>query len=80
MGPTYVSDEDKAALQAENKMTIMSPDTYDKVLSQNPELLVHPKHITESRCNSKHFKLVPVLPTQSDAYNLGTMQSEGEQP
>ena len=35
----------------------MTPERYESILAENPELYVHPQHMTSDRCKSMHWKL-----------------------
>lgn len=39
---------------------MISPDAYDRVLAENPELHVHPLRLTPARCENDHFKMEEV--------------------
>lgn len=41
---------------------IMTPERYEKTLADNPELYVHPQHMTPERCKSMHWKLPEAEP------------------
>ena len=75
MGPIFTTEEDK-----KENIEFMSPKEYDRIIDANPELAVHPEHMTiKNESRNRHFKIVS-MPTQSSDYNLGTMGSEYDMP
>lgn len=59
---------------------MISPDEYDRILEENPELHVHPLRLSPSRCDNPHFKMdnpaEEVKPGDAEC-DLGTLVSEG---
>ena len=53
MGTEFISQHEKA----EKHPNLISPEDYNRILEENPELYVHPDYMTADRCNNMHFKL-----------------------
>lgn len=54
MGTEFIPENEKAEKHANN---LISPENYNRILAENPELYVHPQHMTPDRCQNMHFKL-----------------------
>ena len=52
MGTEFIPEHEKA-----EKHNLISKGDYEQVLAENPELYVHPEHMTAERCNNLHFRL-----------------------
>ena len=53
MGPDYILPEEKTELHADN---LISPADYDRIVSENPGLHIHPLHMSVDKKNiSLHF-------------------------
>jgi len=53
MGPDYIPASEKDS-RPDN---MINPDSYDRILRDNPEMFVHPQRMTLDRCENAHFKL-----------------------
>ena len=56
--PPFMSDQcvpDDEPLHED--LNLMTPERYESILAENPELYVHPSNMKPERCNSMHFKL-----------------------
>ena len=51
MGTEFIPEHEKA-----EKHNLINPEDYSRVLAENPELLVHPSHMTPERHENMHFK------------------------
>lgn len=52
MGTEFIPEHEKA----EKHPNLISPDEYEHVINENPELFVHPLHMTPERCLNMHFR------------------------
>ncbi len=79
MGTEFIPENEVS----EKHTDLISPDAYEAIIKENPELYVHPERLTPDMNRNRDFKLEGHEGgnmTQSSAYNLGTMQSEGDFP
>ena len=53
MGTEFISPHEKA----EKHPNLISPEDYNRIIEENPDLYVHPDYMTADRCNNMHFKL-----------------------
>ena len=53
MGTEFIPEHEKA----EKHQNLISPDDYERVVDENPELFVHPQHLRQDRCENMHFKM-----------------------
>ena len=58
MGPVFVEPGER-----QEKHTLISPDRYDQIVAQNPELMVHPEHIKLPEHQNRDFTVVDVPTT-----------------
>lgn len=55
--PPYMGTEFIAPEEKKEKHNLMSPEEYDRICEQNPEIYVHPLHMKPGRTNNMHFRL-----------------------
>lgn len=53
MGTEFIPDHEVS----EKHPSLISPDRYNAILAENPELYVHPNHFEGDRCQNMHFKM-----------------------
>ena len=55
--PPYMGTEFIAPEEKQEKHNLISPEQYDRICEENPELYVHPLHMKPGRTNNMHFRL-----------------------
>lgn len=70
MGTEFIPEHEKA-----EKHNLINPGNYEHVLAENPELYVHPLHMTPERCNNLHFRL-----DDSNSPGSGKLMESGRTP
>lgn len=53
IGKEFIPEADKQEMNP----NVISPERYEQILSENPELMVHPLRLTTARCENVHFKM-----------------------
>lgn len=55
--PPYMGSEFIPETIVGNDLNLITPERYDQILNENPELYVHPLHLTPDRCLNMHFRV-----------------------
>ena len=60
IGTEFIPEAEKQ----EKHPDVITPEAYERILSENPELMVHPLRLTEARCENLHFRMNDPEPTE----------------